>query len=231
MPMPRTTPLAPIVEYPTSDGRPMAETDLHRDLMFALIAMLSLYYHSRRRVYVSGNLLLYYVRGNRRKHVSPDVFVVRGIAKRRREQYLLWEEGKGPEVVIEITSRSTRREDQGSKKRLYQNVLGVAEYFQFDPRGEYLEPSLQGFRLQRGVYVPIPAVDGRLRSRVLGLCLEADGQWLRLYNPRTGTYLQTPEEYEHEARTQAEHRAQAAEAEVERLRRELQHRDRPAGTV
>ena len=55
------------IDYPTSDGRPMAETDWHRDLMTALIAMLRMWYAKVRRVYVSGNLLLYYVQGNKRK--------------------------------------------------------------------------------------------------------------------------------------------------------------------
>ena len=48
---------------------------------------------------------------NKRKHVAPDVFVVIGVAKKKREYYLTWEEGKNPTVVIEITSSSTRQED------------------------------------------------------------------------------------------------------------------------
>ena len=63
--------------YPTSDGKPMAETDWHRDLMLALIQTLKAYHEAQRRVYVSGNLLLFYERGNRRRHLSPDVFVVK----------------------------------------------------------------------------------------------------------------------------------------------------------
>src|SRR5207245_5475604 len=103
------------IDYPTSDGRPMAETDWHRDLMFALIAMLKMWYARARRVYVSGNLLLYYVPGNKRKHVAPDVFVVRGVSKRKRLYYLLWVEGKSPEMIIELTSKSTRKEDSDTK--------------------------------------------------------------------------------------------------------------------
>ena len=66
------------VEYPTSDGKPMAETDVHRDLMMDLIRTLGAHYAADPMVYVSGNLLLFYEEGNKRKHVSPDVFVVRG---------------------------------------------------------------------------------------------------------------------------------------------------------
>src|SRR5262249_13049415 len=118
--------------YPTSDGKPMAETDWHRDLMNALIETLKLWYAAQPRVYVSCNLLLFYEEGNRRRHVSPHVFVVKGIAKHDRPNYLLWEERKGPDVVIELTSSSTRREDMKDKYRLYQETLRVKEYFLFD---------------------------------------------------------------------------------------------------
>jgi Uma2 family endonuclease len=103
----------------------MAETDWHRDLMTAIIAILKLWYAKARRVYVSGNLLLYYVPGNKRKHVSPDVFVVRGVSKRKRLYYLLWEEGKSPEMITEVTSKSTRKEDLDTKFKLYRDILKV----------------------------------------------------------------------------------------------------------
>src|SRR5438874_83875 len=90
--------------YPTTDGKPMAETDLHRDLMLALIETLKAFYAAEPLVYVSGNLLLFYEEDNKRKHVSPDVFVVRGVGQYRRDNYLLWEEGHPPRFVIELTS-------------------------------------------------------------------------------------------------------------------------------
>src|SRR5262245_17691159 len=157
--------------YPTSDGKPMAETDIHRDLMQELIQTLKAYYAEQDRVYVSGNLLLFYEKGNKRKHVSPDVFVVKGVEKGDRENYLLWEEGHPPQVVIELTSSSTRSEDTKKKYALYQHTLKVREYFLFDPRGDYLKPSLQGHRLRKGEYHPIHTVADRLPSQVLGLHL------------------------------------------------------------
>jgi Uma2 family endonuclease len=209
--------------YPTTDGKPMAETDWHRDLMNALIHTLKLWYASR-RVYVSGNLLLFYEEGNPRRHVSPDVFVVKGIASHDRPNYLLWQERKGPSVVIELTSSSTRREDQQSKYQLYQDVLRVKEYFLFDPLGDYLTPPLQGHRLRQGSYHPIRVVKGRLPSQVLQLHLEGNGRELRLYDPATGGWLPTPLEravQAEAARQQAEVARRQAEAETERLRREL----------
>jgi len=203
--------------YPTSDGKPMAETDWHRDLMNALIQTLKVWYAAQRRVYVSGNLLLYYEPGNRRRHVSPDVFVVKGIASHDRPNYLLWEERKAPDVVIELTSSSTRREDVEDKYHLYQDTLRVKEYFLFDPLGDYLDPPLQGHRLRRGQYQPIRLVADRLPSQVLRLHLERNGRELRLFDPAASRWLPTPLE----RAAAAEVALQDAEAENERLRREL----------
>src|SRR5436309_5738229 len=179
--------------YPTSDGKPMAETDTHRDLMLVLIEILKVFYQAQPRVYVSGNLLIFYEPGNKRRHVAPDVFVVKGVPKRVRPNYLIWKEGKGPDIVIELTSSSTRREDTTKKFDLYQNTLKVKEYFLFDPQEDYLDPSMQGYRLRKGVYQPIRPVQGRLPSRVLGLHLERDGEQLRLYDPVTRQWLLPPE--------------------------------------
>ena len=78
------------VDYPTSDGKPMGETDLHRQDMIDVIEVLEDYFAADPRVYVSGNLLLFYERGNRRKHISPDAFVVRGVPKLpRRDSEIL----------------------------------------------------------------------------------------------------------------------------------------------
>jgi Uma2 family endonuclease len=208
--------------YPTSDGKPMAETDWHRDLMNVLIQTLQVWYAQQQRVYVSGNLLLFYERGSRRRHVSPDVFVVKGIAKHPRPNYLLWEERKGPDVVIELTSSSTRREDVVGKFRLYQDTLRVKEYFLFDPLGDYLNPSLQGHRLRGGQYHPIRTVAGRLPSRILGLHLERAGRELRLYDPGAERWLPTPLE-----------RADAAEAahEFAEREREIAERERQAAEI
>ncbi len=220
------------VEYPTSDGRPMAETPLHMQEMINLIETLEDRFADDPEVYVWGNMMLYYVEGDRRKHISPDAFVVRGVPKLPlREHYLTWKEGKAPDLVVEITSKTTRREDQTKKRILYRDVLKVPEYFQFDPTEDYLKPPLQGHRLVAGEYLPIEAIDGRLPSAVLGLHLERTGSHLRLYDPASRRWLLTrlerrieaenAQREEAEARRKAETRANQAEAEIERLRREL----------
>jgi Uma2 family endonuclease len=217
--------------YPTSDGRPMAETDVHRDLMNDSIQRLQTWFAKDLRTYVSGNLLVFYVQGNKRKHVAPDVFAVRGVPKAARENYLVWEERKGPEAVIELTSKTTRKEDTDKKFKLYRDVLQVREYFLCDPLADYLKPPLQGFRLEGGEYHAIAPVDHRLPSEVLGLHLERNGNRLEFFDPGSGQWVPTNAEIAEEAQKAVAdlkatlHQEKAArlhaEAELARLQREI----------
>jgi Uma2 family endonuclease len=137
--------------------------------------------------------LLDYEEGNPRKYVSPDVLLALGVPKEPpRDYYLVWKEGNAPDAVVEITSKSTRREDKKKKFEIYRDILKVSEYFLFDPTEDYLKPPLQGFRLAGGEYVPIAPIAGRLPSRTMGLHLERDGVKLRLFDPATGQRLLTP---------------------------------------
>lgn len=190
------------IEYPESDGLPMAETDTHREQMTdALIFPLKQRYRHRNDVYISGNLFIYYKKGNPRAVVAPDVFVVFGVPTGTRRTYKLWEEGVAPIIVFELTSRSTYEDDLSRKRLLYED-LGVREYFLFDPLHEYLRPPLQGFRLTaEGYYEPLkpwPLANGewQLESEVLALALHTEGSNLRLYDPETHAYLRMPVETE-----------------------------------
>lgn len=210
--------------YPTSDGKPMAETDLHRKVMFQAIDTLMDWYKTRPDVYVTGNLLLFYEQGNKRRHVAPDCFVAFGVPNHDRLHYKLWEERVTPAVVIEITSRTTRAEDTKKKFELYQSVIRVPEYFLFDPKREYLDPPLIGYRLADGGYVPIEPVGDRLPSESLGLHLEREGEYLRFWHPPTGRWIPTAAERTASERERAEaerERAEATESELARLRAEL----------
>jgi Uma2 family endonuclease len=201
--------------YIESDGKPMGETPQHIRNIRYLLEPLETWFASDPQVYVAGNMFLHYERGKGNRHVSPDVFVVRGVPKETtpsRHSYRVWEEGRAPDFVIEVTSKSTAEADLTGKRAIYQDILKVSEYFLFDPYEEYLHPPFQGYRLVGGSYRPIKPIRGRLPSKVLGLHLEAAGELLRLYDPSTGRWLETPPEVA-EAR-------QRAEAEVERLRRE-----------
>lgn len=191
-------PLQRDIYYPESDGQPMAETDLHRDEMFDLIQALKRRYRGVPDVYVSGNLFFYYIQGDPRAMVAPDVFLVKGVEKRPRRTYKLWEEGRVPSLVIELTSESTRDEDLSKKKVCYER-LGVEEYFLHDPYHDYLDPALQGFRLTNDRYQRIePETDGSLRSLATGLLLRIEGPRIRLVDAATGERILWEEERDEE---------------------------------
>jgi Uma2 family endonuclease len=200
-------------EYlPESDGRPMAETDIHRDLMIALLHALKEYFRDHPLVYVSGNIFIYYRdEAGSLQPVSPDIFVVFGVERKDRRIYKLEEEGKAPEVVIELTSTNTKVEDLVAKHYIYARI-GVKEYFLFDPYTESIRPALRGFRLEGGEYTPMQG--DFLYSEVLGLELRVEHGLLRLYDPKTGERLRTPDEAEIELRLEKATR-QAAEDKAE----------------
>jgi Uma2 family endonuclease len=208
-------------EYPTRDGRPMGETDVHRSVMFQTIETLQAYYAGQ-KTYVTGNLLVFYRPGDKRRHVSPDVMVVKNIDPGLRLNYLIWEEGRSPDVVIEITSVSTRREDLKKKFDIYRSEMHVTEYFLFDPRSDYLSPRLLGFRLVADEYVAIEAVEGRLPSDELGLFLESAGETLRFFDPAIARWLPTYQE----VREQAEQENERLRQELEKLRRQIADENR-----
>jgi Uma2 family endonuclease len=215
------------IEYPESDGEPMGETDLHIHWMIRIRDILKYRYRDE-RVYVGADLLIYYAEGEPRKFVSPDVFVVIDCDTHFRRTYKLWEEEKSPHVAIEVTSRSTRREDEVIKPHRYAGI-GVAEYFLYDPSAEYLRPPLQGFRLAETEYEPIEANDrGQLECHEIGITLELDGGDLVLRDAGSGGVLPTGMEAEEAARKAeetarkaAEAAARAAEARADALEQEL----------
>ena len=188
------------VHYPESNGLPLAETRFQWDSLTYAASALDVYFRDRPDVAVEGNRLLYHVEGAPRSRVAPDVFAVFGVPKHRRRIYLLWEEGKAPDFVLEVTSRSTRWIDRGSKRDLYAR-LGVREYWLFDPTGDWLDPSLQGNRLSGDHYEPLSpsGIEGGervLHSTVLGLDVYVDRGEIRFRDPATGRKLLTLEEVE-----------------------------------
>ena len=214
--------------YPESDGTPMGETDQHITLLLYLLAALRDHFRDDPQVYVAGNMFLYYEEGDPASVVAPDVFMVRGVGNHRRRTYRLWEEGRGPDVVFELTSRSTRLDDLGTKRALYA-MLGVSEYYIFDPFSEYLEPRLWAYRLEspgpNAEYVRL--MDEPVYSPALGVHLVVEDDFLRLRDAKTGQNLLTMLEAQAARRVEAAARQaetesrRAAEAEAAQLREEV----------
>lgn len=203
------------IKYPSSDGEPIAESDSTRDYMTYAVEAANLYFQDRSDVYVSANSFIYYEEGNNQAVVAPDFYVVFGVVKRKRDNYKVWEEGGiTPDFVLEITSATTQAKDQETKPEIYRD-LGVREYFQYDPSGDYLNPILQGLRLVNNLYEPIPAHNIAfdtlwLFSEVLGLELHLISGELRFRVPETGEFLKTHKE-EQQARLAAESAFQQSE--------------------
>ncbi len=217
--MGRTPREIPLSEYPTGDGKPMAETPLHGDNMYLTNEVLRQSYDRDPMAYVSYNMMIYYIPNDKRTYVSPDVFATRGIPNTYRDVYFVWVEGKGPDVVFEITSASTRKVDTDKKYRLYRDVLHVSDYILGDPHEEQNEPSHQGFRLRGGEYELIQqTAKGRIHSEQLGLEMGSVGKFIRLYYQATGQMLLTSKErYDLEANACRQAEAQRQQAEADRL--------------
>ena len=218
------------IDYPDSDGLPMAESEFQFWPILYVGAALDCYFQTRDDVYVVGNLLLYYQEGDDKKSVSPDLMVVFGAPKHVRSSYRLWEEPKAPDFVLEVASESTYRSDRVEKRDIYAG-MGVSEYWQCDPAGGYLDPLLLGFRLVEGRYAPIPVTptEGGLltgRSEVLGLELRLTPgapvrDVLRFYDPVRGESLRSLRE-EAQARAEAEARLRQTQVRLRELEAELQ---------
>ena len=213
--------------YPSFDGKPIAESDPARDYLIYAVEALDIYFQDRNDVYVSGNLFVYYKKGIPSAVIAPDVFVVFEVDKKKRVSYKVWEEGgKVPNFILEITSASTQENDEEDKPKKY-SLLGVQEYFQYDPTGDYLNPRLKGSYLFEGKYQPITSnflPDGvsSFHSEVLGLDLRLIDGELRFFNPQTGRKLLSHKETE-QARQEAEQARQNAIPRLLELGLSIEH--------
>ncbi len=146
--------MIPDVTYPPTDlwsDEPPLASDLHLQQIIILLSCLELLWRERSDYYASGNLTIYYnaEQLKKRDFCGPDFFVVLDTEKRPRKSWVVWgEQGKYPDVIVEILSDSTANIDRKNKKTLYQNTFRTPNYFWFDPNT--LE--LQGFRLIEGQY-------------------------------------------------------------------------------
>ena len=214
------------IEYPDSDGEPMAEIDYQLTAMLDAISTLREWFDDRDDVYAGGDMLIYYRMNDNETRVAPDVFVVFGTPKHKRNSWIVWREGKAPDIVMELASGSTWRRDMVEKRDIYAE-MGVMEYWRFDPTSNYFIPPLVGERLGDSEYRTIEQTtnrDGLVwgHSTVLGLdiCALPDGN-LRFYDPDSGQWLRTLRESEAALRVETEAR-QAAEEELRVLREQLQ---------
>ncbi|MDZ8027103.1 MAG: Uma2 family endonuclease [Nostoc sp. DedQUE11] len=201
--------------YPSADGQPVAETYDH---LYALLTTLEVLkqYLADRQATVLANQFLYYAQGFPKLRVAPDVMLIFDVAAGGRDNYKIWEEGQVLTVIFEMTSFGTKGQDEIFKKTLYEQ-LGVKEYWLFDPKGEWVEQQLRGYRLRGEIYESIE--DGR--SEPLQLRLAIEGKIIAFYREDTGEKLLIADELVEALRQEVVARQQAEErAEQERQRAE-----------
>lgn len=206
-------------DLPCDDGEPM-ETQRHKMQLDLLMDALLPWLEGRSDGYVGGNMFVYYSmkQVRNRDFKGPDFFVALGVPKVERLSWVIWEEGKAPDVVIELLSSSTIDQDKHEKKQIYQDRMRVSEYFWFNP---FDPDDWAGFILQHGAYQPLrPNAQDQLISEALGFSLirwrgiykGVDATWLR-WATLAGEPLPTPQERAEQERQ----RAEQAEAQLRQI--------------
>ena len=159
---------------------------------------------------------LYFEPGNSRRWYAPDLLVAFGVPNVERSSYLLWREQVFPQVLIEIASEKTWRNDVDEKLRIYEE-FGAEEYYILDPEFAYLPAPLTAFRRQGANFIELDVIDDKIFSPRLGLEIVRTENTFRLFNPNANEFLLTLEESE-DKRKQAENENERLKAEIKRLK-------------
>jgi Uma2 family endonuclease len=203
-----------------SSDEPPLESDLQREQMTLLIECIEWLWGNRNDFYASGNLTVYYSSRQPKSEDfrGPDFFLVLETERKPRKSWVVWEEdGKYPNVIVELLSDSTAASDKNFKKQIYQDIFRTPDYFWFDPNN--LE--FAGFHLLDGAYQPLePNPLGWLWSQQLGLYLGLYEEKLRFFTS-LGQLVPTPQEEE-----EAQQQRQQKELAEEELEQEKEKSDR-----
>ena len=222
--VPEWEPPLPPEDLIFDDGEPL-ESNRHRIAMNVLIQTLQQAWSHRNDYFAGGNMFIYYssTQARNRDFRGPDFFVVLNVeGDRSRQGWVVWdEEGRYPDVIVELMSPSTKKVDLNEKKTLYEEVFKTRDYFVYDP---FDANSLQGWRLNGNLRYQsiVPNEQGWLWCERLGMWLgtwegtlqRETAPWLRFYDGEGLVLL--PEEAE---RRRAEAERQRAEAERQRAER------------
>ena len=216
MSTPITTPSPAEIEYPDSDGMPMADNTLQYRWIVTIQGNLDALYRDRQDVFVAGDLLWYPVKGNNTLRTAPDALVAFGRPKGDRGSYRQWDEGGvAPQVVWEVLSPGNRRGELQEKFDFYQR-FGVEEYYQYDPdRGRLRGWLRAGDRLEE-----IPNIGQDWQSPRTGVRMRLEQGELLLTYPDGRPFLSFVELARQNEESQARARQATARAEAERRERE-----------
>ena len=194
-------------DLPCDDGEPM-ETPRHREQMTLLIESLKVHWADRTTYYVGGNMFVHYDPQNKRHSRGPDFFLVLDVEARERRSWVVWQEGmRFPDLIIELLSDSTREEDTGAKKHLYERLFRTPEYYVYDP----FSHEFAAYHLRGAFYTAVqPDADGTIYSPLTGLYLAVRQGWLRWLTAAREA-VPTPMELAQQEHQRAEQERQRAE--------------------
>ena len=205
--------------YPYSDGAPLAQSSAQADQLYYAFPASQAWLRARfPNAFAASDMLVYPKRGDLKAAVAPDILVAFDAGDHARDSYKLFEGEPVPAFVLEVLSGTTADNDLGEKREEYA-AMGVLEYWLVDPFGDRVRDHVAGHRLFDRRYLPISPQPGTrvYRSGVLGLEFRAEDGQLRIRDPATGEDLLGYAQ-ERAARLLEKARADAAEAEVRRLR-------------
>jgi Uma2 family endonuclease len=175
-----------------ASDEPEMESSLHYLQAMLLVSCLEWLWRDRDDFFIGANLTVYFSRQQlkNRDFRGPDFFLVKNTQRKPRRSWVVWEEdGKYPDIIIELLSESTAQVDRTTKRELYQDRFRTPEYFWFDP--ESIE--FVGLRLIGNRYQEIPNQPQGKWSETLELYLKIlDGQ-LRFFK-HDGELVPTPQE-------------------------------------
>jgi len=177
------------IHYPESHDDDMGESSIHYKIISYFFSALEMFFSTVDDIMIAANMNLYYEEGNPRKYYTPDLMISFGAEKRDRQVYKLWEEKVFPQVVFEVASERTWKNDIGEKSEFY-GYFGTEEYYLIDPERRYLPLPLMVYRRQEKRLKYIPLEENRIFSPRLGLEIVDTGKSFRLFNPQTQEFLQ-----------------------------------------
>ncbi|MCY7346033.1 MAG: Uma2 family endonuclease [Pyrinomonadaceae bacterium] len=203
--------------YPEQREDDMGETSFHYTVIFNLMQMLKTFFREREDVFMTANMNIYYVEGNPYKWFAPDILIAFGAGNHERGVYKLWQEKVFPQVIFEIASDRTWKNDVADKLKLYEE-LGAEEYYILDSEFKYLPAPLMAFRREDEKLLPLTITDDRIFSPRLNLEIVQTDDAFKLFNPQTNEFLRTLEE--------AEEELTRLKAEIERLKAQKEKSNR-----
>ena len=213
-------PFRPPIDYPDSDGMPMAENTLQYEWIVTIVTGLRHLFQADPNVFIAGDLFWYPVEGHPEIRMAPDALVAFGRPAGHRGSYRQWEEGGiAPQVVFEVLSPGNRPGEMSAKLDFYTRY-GVEEYYTYDPDRLVLTAYLR----KQVEMLEIEQMSGHVSAH-LGIRFEMGEKGLTILRPDGEPFLPAEEiarqmDQQRQRADEAIDRANRLQREIDQLRRQ-----------